>query len=236
MWPMELIERSHRDGFMVAENGNHDALLHDKYERALKQTIIDEAKLIGADWIEATKGKSTITKDEYQRLFEAGYSSYSPDEVLGLFESWNDVHEASQLYYEERLAERLAKEEVLLHEMQDDYKNGLLPIDLFLDTVDWYEESSSRSRGALRKQIIGIPAPKEKLLKRYATYKTTESLRFIRAESKELTEERKLSIALGFTIKTNKSLSSFIGTIKNSFPGISDEEIFETVEKLGEPI
>src|SRR5579864_3382560 len=199
-------------------------------ERTQQQIIYDESIEIACDWLEAT-GRP-ISKEEFKNLFQAGYASNGPSEVEGVFYDWEDYQKVSESYYENPDL-KAQKEWELYQALFLEAQSGLLPIELFLRTEGFTTRNPNSSKKRLaRYKLTGDYAPSSVALERHYKYLLVGHLLESRAFDQESTEERKVAIVLGFTPSTGKPLSSFLGRLKNSCTGITDQDIRQAAEDL----
>jgi hypothetical protein len=198
-------------------------------ERQLQQIIFDESIEIGCDWLEAT-GKP-ISETELQNLYDNGYSSYSPDEILGIFDDWEDYQTLSGSYHEDRPTPDEAKQQ-LVNQLREEAKQGLVPKVFFDETETYKVKNPSGKKDLMRYRFTGKAASPDTILLRYHKYLVVDHLTKDRESGQDITEERKTNIALGFTEETGKPLSSFYASLKNSVTSLTEQQLNLAIEEL----
>jgi hypothetical protein len=200
-------------------------------ERSLQQIIFDEAIEIGCDWREASNGEA-ITQAELRNLHVRGYATHTPEEILGIFYDWEDYQAIAQSYYEDREDPEVAKH-LLVESLRQEAEIGLVPPVFFKQVKQYKINNPSGGRKLNRFRVTKKAASDESILQRYYKYLVTDYLTRNRPPEDEITDERKINIALGFTQATGKQLSSFYGTLKNSVHLLTEEELMLAIERLG---
>ncbi len=202
-------------------------------KRMLDQITFDGAIEIANDWREATNG-SHISKEEYSNLYSAGYVSHTASEVEDIFHDWQDYQIVSQSYYIEPDT-RNENEWTAVEGLWQEAKIGLIPPQFFIHSEGYkVEGSNSSSKKLSRHRLTSGSATAKVVLQRYYRYVLTDYILNKGTESgEEVSEDRKINIAMGFTVMTGKPLTSLIGAIKNSRPETTEAEILEAAEDLG---
>jgi hypothetical protein len=186
---------------------------------------------VAGDWLDATNGEF-ITPKEFQNLYEAGYASVSSIEIDNLFSGWEEFYRVSTEQYvtpEEKEEDLWRKVEALRIEAE----NGNIPIELFLDIKNVPTHKNKHGRMLNDKEFTNKYASLREIYKRYHKYLLVDHLLKDSSDAQEVSEERKISIAVGFTIKTGKPLSSLTAALKNSRSDLQDQDVNLAMEELG---
>lgn len=200
-------------------------------KRSIDQHIFDESIEIACDWLEAT-GRS-ITKQEFDNLFSANYASYRVSDVERIFYDWQDYQQISESYYEEPEA-KAQKQWELAESLHQKAAAGLIPKELLLKSESYTVKNPSEGKkDLLRQKLTGDYAASDIILKRYHKYLLLNHLLTTDSLEKEVTEERKINIALGFSASSQKQLSSFTSEVKKSHSLITETDIQSAADDLG---
>lgn len=209
-------------------------------QRQTDQFIFSEAVQIAGDWLDASGG-SPLDIKQYDNLFRSGYASHPSPEILRIFHDWEDFQQISATYHQDRLAEEEQKHATLLEGIQQERKLGLLPEELFKETicytvryceVDPKDGVKGKVKKLQRSYLTENEATTEKIFERYAKYRLINYLLKDKSAEDQPSVERKTGMALGFNIDSGKSLSSFRGSLKNSNALLSDADIDEAIDEL----
>lgn len=205
-------------------------------ERAAQQLLFDEVTRLAGDWLEASGGQP-IAQNQYDNLFSLGYASHSSEDILKVFHDWQDYQLVSCDFLAYRREKRQQRDSELLDRVQAEVVAGSLPTILLYGT-DRHDEKSptSRSNGELRMllryEFSGHKAPDQVILERYSRYTVADHLLKSSSDEKQISNGRKINIALGFNVDTGKALSSYNSTLKNSRSSLLDADIERVAEEL----
>lgn len=199
-------------------------------KRTTDQHIFDESIEIACDWLEAT-GRA-ITKQEFDNLFNADYSSYQASDVERVFYDWEDFQQVSESYYEKPEA-KAAKQWELVESLHHKADTGLIPKEIFLKSESYTVKNPNEGKKDLQRQkLTGDYAASDIVLKRYHKYLLVNHLLMSKPLEKEVSEERKINIALGFSPSSEKQLSLFKSELKKSHSLITETDIHNAAEDL----
>jgi hypothetical protein len=202
-------------------------------EKAAQHLLFNEATRLAGDWLEATDGQD-ITQQQYDSLFENGYVSHSSEAVSEIFYDWEDYQLVARDFLLDRRKQKSLKDSTLIEQARAEISDELLP-EMLLRNSERYTTKNKRKGGKplVRYRFTDEEAPSEVILERYARYILADYLLHDRPSGKEVTEERMIGIALGFSYKSNKPLSSFLGSLKNSHPFLTDNDVERAAEEFG---
>jgi len=200
--------------------------------RELQQIIFDGAIGVACDWLEATDGEA-ISEEVFQNLYDNGYASNPLAEILEIFYDWEDYQTVAQSYFVEREDSEAAKE-ALVENLRQEAAVGLIPT-VFFDKYETYrvENPSGKKKLARYRVIDEVGAEDDTILQRYYKYLVVNHVTRNQRPEDEISEERKINLALGFTLKTKKPLSGFYAALRNSIGSLTEEQLMLTVEELG---
>jgi len=195
--------------------------------------LMDDALTAGSDWLEASGG-TPLTKEGYSDLYLEGFVSFGAEKVEQECGDWASYQQQTVKFYEQRKFEKQARESALLDAAKQGVKHGLIP-DVLLRQVVTYTEETSSGRKRKRFRFTDDSASDDEILSRYAKYLVADSTLKDRP-GEPAKDERKASIALGFTISSESdgiSLSSFVGSLQNSHTHLKQADIEQSAEDLG---
>jgi hypothetical protein len=220
----------------ASEETVSDAAFEDMAQQIERQDALD----LGAQWIDATRG-SLINRRQYRNLYQADYTSSSLDSILETYGSWYAYQSATKKFYKDkRNASDLAKEK-RLKTIRQEYELGLVPPEIFLETkrveycpVPTDQESPHEVKRLLLYYLGTERVSDEKIIERYAKYTLLNHLKQQRLglETSGMSDNRLLSICMGFTLDSGKPLGSFLGCIQNSHPDLKKEDLDHLIEEL----
>jgi len=200
-------------------------------DRKMQQLIFDEAINIACDWLEATGGEP-IEEEVFKNLYQNGYASYTNAVILEIFYDWKDFQSVAQTYYEER--EDIAQtDKALVQNLQQEAAVGLVPSEFFKKAEAYKIDNPNGKKKLLRYRLTDESASDKDILQRYYKYLVADFVTRERDSDKEITEERKINIALGFSVATEKPLSSFFAALKNSNSSLDEEQLMLAIDELG---
>jgi hypothetical protein len=104
------------------------------FEDVSQQIIIDEATILGSDWLEATNGQS-VTKRQYTSLYKKGYTSAEPEIIINLFGSWYLYQKATRLSKDEREQAAAESRAQLLRTIYEESEVGIIPSGLLKEVA-----------------------------------------------------------------------------------------------------
>jgi hypothetical protein len=204
-----------------------------KYEIVLEEITKEEALTIGADWLEITDGKP-VGYEQYQNIHDNDYASFSPADAVKIFGSWENYSEQAAKFHASRTMAKKAQETDLWKKARRERDSGLLPPILFTDAASYKIDSPgiSNKRRLTRWEFLDKEASKDVIVSRLHRYNLVEKLAQNKPSGKEMTDERKINIALGFSAQTGAPVSSLLGSLKNSIVGLSNEDIIRAAEDM----
>jgi hypothetical protein len=237
----EFFPDNENESILRPENGPHSILRRTQNEalqkeraldkdRDLQQIIFEAAIETACDWFEATEGEP-LSKQVFQNLYDNGYASNTPAEILEIFYDWEDFQAVAQSYYEERENPNVAKKK-LVESLRQEATAGLVPAVFFKKAETYRINNPSGKKKLIRYRITEEEATDEVILERYYKYLVADYVTRNRESEDEITEERKINIALGFTQETKKPLSSFYTALKNSNSSLTREQLILAIEEL----
>jgi hypothetical protein len=207
------------------------------FEDVSQQIIIDEATILGSDWLEATNGQS-VTKRQYTSLYKKGYTSAEPEIIINLFGSWYLYQKATRLSKDEREQAAAESRAQLLRTIYEESEVGIIPSGLLKEVaaveyskVSWEQQDRPKPRKLNRYFLTENKASDEKIIERHAKYTLINYL-FTNVHEGNLSEEKALNIILGFNQKTGKTLPGFKDSIKKANTYIKDEDIHHAIDEL----
>ena len=198
----------------------------------LQQIAFEGAIGVACDWLEATDGEA-ITEEEFQNLYNNGYASNPAAEILEIFYDWEDYQTVAQSYFAEREDSEAAKKD-LVKNLRQEAEMGLIPT-VFFNKYDTYRVENPSGKKKLTRYRLNADEKVDDdiILQRYFKYLVVNHVTRNQPPEDEISEERKINLALGFTLKTEKPLAGFYAALKNSIGTLTEEELMLTVEELG---
>lgn len=199
----------------------------------IKEIAIKDALTVGADWLEASNGL-TINESQYQNLFDSGYASFPISTVVESFSSWDNFLQSTTHFHSERSKEEAEKKVELYDSIMRQYDWGLIPTELLLK-ANYYRVCGPASGKKLndRREFENSFATVDEIIQRYCRYVIVDHVNKDRPSNEEVPEERKINIAVGFTVQTSKPLAGFLGSIINTNANLTTDDVILAAEELG---
>jgi len=228
---------------IISEPTEQEKQRQAKIEQRNRDQIIFQAALtIGCDVLEATG--QLPTPDQLETLYSNGYFDYQPAEVAPLFFDWSDYQNFIRQAHEDQLAEKDHRRAEMLEIIELDRQLGVVPEILFKATFkgksqdQMAREAKRRSDGkeARTKWNLRLPINVEvgdtEKITRYCKYKIAELLTANLTDSDTANPNRddvdavirRVSIAVGYNVASNKTLSSYTAELQKCNESYSIEQ------------
>ncbi len=216
---------------------SHSVLANEKIKskeeikrRNYEYDVFYSTRAIGVDFSFATDGAEAATS-HIDALHEHGLSTYSSEDILAVFENWQEYQDFVKTQYSDELWDRWRENQQTITELRESGLPPVLMMEFERATSDEHQAKLDAKTAKIKNDIAIFgdkQASPSELLKRYRRHQLSSKL-LQNTDLKVDRENRLVSLAIGVNIETGKlHQSSFVGELTKSSSILTTEEI-ETV-------